>query len=86
MTEPDAPASQVSMEKNSKHMDSAWLLGLQSLQVGHAEEDTISPNKHMFRQFTIRDLEGQLRRKSKAIWVNAWAAKHFEFWFFITYS
>lgn len=55
MTEPDAPASQVSMEKNSKHMDSTWLFSFQSLQAGHAKEDTISPNKHMFRQFTIKE-------------------------------
>lgn len=63
MTEPDAPASQVSMEKNSKHMDSAWLLGLQSLQVGHAEEDTISPKQAHVQTVHHKRLGGTTEKK-----------------------
>jgi hypothetical protein len=32
MSQPDASASQVSMEKNSKDMNSTWLFGFQSLR------------------------------------------------------
>lgn len=31
MTQPDASASQVSVEKNSKHVDPTWLFSFQSL-------------------------------------------------------
>ena len=40
MTQPDAFACQVSMEKDRKHVDSTWFLSSQGLQ--DREEDLIS--------------------------------------------